>query len=208
MSRQKLVPCMPPLLEEEVVISELKAATKYSGTACENVVKAWMMLNNINVAEPHVDDGVDVLIEKPGEGWVRGQVKKVVYTNKVDHGMKKRNGVEVYRSRFNFPFQSGNAKWGRRQRTIDEIDYFYHVLITPHRTLIWEIPASIVPLREGSKEFIFAKNPCIDREAWIRKKSEWDFNDYLLSAQFSRKVIESYPDFFNPPEQGTLELIL
>jgi hypothetical protein len=221
MTRQRLVPTMPPLLAEEIDMNNLtgdkthSCSSKFAGNSAELIVKAWFLKNHINVAEPNVDDGVDLLIEREPNHWVRGQVKKVVYTNKLDSGMYKRNGEKVYRSRFNFPFQSGaaitttrhiNAR--RRQRTIDEIDYFYHVLHTTERTLLWEIPASIVPLRKNSREFVFAKNPCIDRDTWIRRKSDFSFSDYLLFSQFSRKVIESYPDFFIKPEIGTLELIL
>ena len=73
---QRLVPCMPPLLEEETIPLDRQDGVRYGGTACENLVKAYFLTQNINIAEPHVDDGVDLLIQKPGEGWVRGQVKK------------------------------------------------------------------------------------------------------------------------------------
>ena len=100
---------MPPLLEEETKpLSREDGFTKFGGTACENLVKAYFLSQNINIAEPHVDDGVDLLIEKP-EGWIRGQVKKVVYQSKIDYGMNQRSGVKVYRPRYNFNFQSGGG---------------------------------------------------------------------------------------------------
>ena len=171
---QRLVPCMPPLMEEETIpLDRENGGVRYGGTACENLVKAYFLSQSINIAEPHVDDGVDLLIEKP-EGWIRGQVKKVVYQSKIDYGMKQRSGVKVYRSRYNFNFQGGGAtaphlKNGRRQRRPEDYDYFYHVLLTPYRQLIWETPVSMIPLREDGN-FIFGKNLVLDRDNWKRKK--------------------------------------
>ena len=132
---------MPPLLEEETIPFDKKDGVRYSGTACENIVKAYFLSQSINIAEPHVDDGVDLLIKKP-EGWVRGQVKKVVYQLDMDDGIFKRSGRKVYRSRFNFNFQGGgktapHLKNGRSQKCPKDYDYFYHVLLTPYRQLIW-----------------------------------------------------------------------
>jgi hypothetical protein len=204
---QRLVPCMPPLMEEETKpLSGEDASTSFGGTACENIVKAYFLSKNINVAEPNVDDGVDLLIEKP-DGWVRGQVKKVVYQLKLDFGMKKR-GVECYRSRFNFNFQSGGnpsyLKNGRRQRTPKEIDYFYHVLITPYRQLIWETPVGLIPLRKDGS-FIHGKNPTLDRDSWIRKKSEIDFNKFLIYTHYNPIIFKTYSNFFLKEEQTTLD---
>ena len=47
--------------------------TKFGGTACELLVKAYFLQQNVNVAEPNVDDGVDILIEKKEEGARTGQ---------------------------------------------------------------------------------------------------------------------------------------
>ena len=133
---QRVKPCMPPLLQEETKpLSRKNGHTSFGGTACENIIKSYFLSNNINVAEPHVDDGVDLLIKKPS-GWVRGQVKKVVYHLHLDWGMKERYGTEVYRSTFKFNFQGGgktvpHLKNGRKQRGPETIDYFYHILLTP-----------------------------------------------------------------------------
>ena len=205
---QRLVPCMPPLMDEETKpLSREEGLTSFGGTACENLVKTYFLSQNINIAEPYVDDGVDLLIEKP-EGWIRGQVKKVVYQSKIDHGMKSRSGVEVYRSRFNFNFQSGGTtaphlKNGRRQRGPEDYDYFYHVLLTPYRQLIWETPVSMIPLRKDGS-FIFGKCPCLDRDNWIRKKSDIDFNKLLLYSKYDPIIFKTYSDFFLKPEQPTL----
>jgi len=205
---KRIIPCMPPLLEEETMpLSREDGFTKFGGTACENIVKAYFLSQNINIAEPHVDDGVDLLIEKP-VGWVRGQVKKVVYQSKMDHGMKSRSGVEVYRSRFNFNFQGGGGlvphlKNGRRQRGPKDCDYFYHVLMTPYRQLIWETPVGIIPLREDGN-FIHGKTPCLDRDNWIRKKADIDFSKLLVYSRYDPIIFKTYPDFFLKPEQPTL----
>ena len=205
---QRVVPCMPPLLEEETKpLSREDGSTNFGGTACENVVKAYFLSQNINIAEPHVDDGVDLLIQKP-EGWVRGQVKKVVYQLKLDYLHKQNFGREIYRSRFNFNFQSGgqstpHLKNGRRQRGPKDYDYFYHVLMTPYRQLIWETPVSIIPLREDGN-FVQGKNPCLDRDNWIRRKADIDFSKLLVYSRYDPIVFKTYPDFFLKPEQPTL----
>ena len=206
---QRLVSCMPPLLEEETKpLSREDGFTKFGGTACENLVKAYFLAQNINIAEPHVDDGVDLLIEKP-EGWIRGQVKKVVYQSKMDYKMNQRSGVKVYRSRFNFNFQGGGGsaphlKNGRRQRGPESVDYFYHVLLTPYRQLIWETPVSMIPLRKDGK-FIHGKTPILDRDSWIRKKADIDFHKLLLYSRYDPVIFKTYPDFFLKPEQPTLD---
>ena len=104
----RLIPCMPPMMEEEMIpLSRETGATNYGGAACENLVKVYFLQNGINVAEPHVDHGVDLLAQKPGEGWKSVQVKKVVYQNKLDYNLRKRSGIEVLRPRYNFNFQGG-----------------------------------------------------------------------------------------------------
>ena len=206
---QRLVPCMPPLMEEETKpLSREDGFTKFGGTACENIVKAYFLTQCINIAEPHVDDGVDLLIEKP-EGWVRGQVKKVVYQLDMDDGIFKRSGRKVFRSRYNFNFQSGgqtapHLKNGRRQRGPDTIDYYYHVLLTPYRQLIWETPVNMIPLRKDGN-FIHGKCPVLDSNNWIRKKADIDFNKLLVYSKYDPIIFKTYPDFFLKPEQTTLD---
>ena len=170
-AHRKLVPCTPPLLpEEKLNFTREDNATKFGGTSCEHWVFAYFLLNQINIAEPMVDNGVDCLIEKEDEGWKRGQIKKVVYQEGIDYGYKDRHGVEVRRSRFNFALQGGGGE-GRRQRKPEEIDYFYHVLLTCYRVLIWETPSHIYPVREDGT-FIQNKTICLDRESWIRRRKD------------------------------------
>jgi hypothetical protein len=202
---QRLVPCMPPLMEEETKpLSGEDVATSFGGTACENIVKAYFLSKNINVAEPYVDNGVDLLIQKP-EGWVRGQVKKVVYQLKLDYTHKKNFGGEIYRSRFYFNFQGGSSSKlrKRRQRTAKEIDYFYHVLMTPYRQLIWETPVNLITLRKDGS-FISGKNPVIDRDNWKRMKADIDFSELLVYSKYDPIIFKTFPDFFLKPEQQTL----
>ena len=207
---QRLVPCMPPLLEEETIpLSRSGGDTRFGGTACELLVKNYFLSKSINVAEPHVDVGVDLLIEKP-EGWVRGQVKKVVYQLDMDDGMFKRSGKQVYRSRFNFNFQGGgrtapHLKNGRVQKSPKDYDYFYHVLLTPYRQLIWETPVSLIPLREDGS-FVFGKSPNLDRDNWKRKPRDIDWNKHLIHSNYDPIVFKTYPDFFLKPDPITIDM--
>ena len=206
---QRLVPCMPPLLDEETEpLGRFTGDTEFGGTACELEVKKYFLSKCINIAEPHVDVGVDLLIEKPEEGWVRGQVKKVVYHLHKDYGIFKKSGREVYRSRFSFNFQQSkkvsHLKNGRNQKSPKDFDYFYHVLLTSHRQLIWETPVNIIPTREDGT-FVFGKTPCLDRDNWKRKPADIDFNKYLVYHRYDPIIFKTYPDFFLKPEPQTLE---
>jgi len=200
---------MPPLLEEETIpLSREDGFTKFGGTACENIVKSYFLSQGINIAEPHVDDGVDLLIEK-SEGWIRGQVKKVVYQLNMDDGIFKRSGRKVYRPRYNFNFQGGGKRLGlssgyTKQRGPKDYDYFYHVLMTPYRQLIWETPVDLIPLREDGY-FIFGKNVSLDSNNWVRKKADIDFNKLLIYNRYDPIIFKTYPDFFLEPEASTIE---
>tara|TARA_R100000406_G_C3061036_1_gene111405 strand:+ start:92 stop:715 length:624 start_codon:yes stop_codon:yes gene_type:complete len=200
---------MPPLLEEETKPLDREGGlTKFGGTACEYLVKAYFLSQCINIAEPHVDDGVDLLIEKP-EGWVRGQVKKVVYDYHMDDGIFKRTGKKVYRSRFDFNFQGSgrtapHLKNGRRQKGPENYDYFYHVLFTPYRQLIWETPVSMITLREDGT-FVQRKSVTLDRDNWRRRPADIDFNKHLVYRKYDPVIFKTYPDFFLKPEQTTLD---
>jgi hypothetical protein len=201
---QRLTPCMPPLLEEETKpLSGKIGDTNFGGSSCENIVKSYFLSKQINIAEPHVDNGVDLLIEKPGEGWVRSQVKKVVYQFKLDYTHKKNFNKEIYRSRVRFSFQGGCSSM-RKQRTPKEIDYFHHVLLTPYRQLIWETPSSLIPLRKDGS-FISGKDPVIDRDNWKRLKSDIDFNQMLLYSKYDPIIFKTYPEFFLKDEQITID---
>ena len=213
---RRLVPVMPPMMEEEMIpLSRETGATSYGGTACENLVKMYFLQKGINVAEPHVDDGIDLLARKPGEGWKSIQVKKVVYQNHVDHGMKKRHGIRVVRPRYSFNFQSGGkmgaltrGRQKKKQRGPDDYDVFYHVLMTPYRQLIWETPVEMIPLRPGTREFIQCKNPSLDSTEWVRKKPGIDFSKLVVYKHYDPIIFKTYPDFFLREEtQSVLEFM-
>lgn len=206
---QRLKPCMPPLLEEETKrISGHNGTINYSGTACENIVKSYFLSKSINIAQPYVDDGVDLLIEKP-EGWVKGQVKKVIYQFKLDYNHRKNFGRDIYRSRFGFNFQSGgeslaNGGNGTKQRGPETSDYYYHVLLTPYRHLIWETPVSLIPLREDGN-FIFGKNAILERNSFQRRKPDIDYSELLVYSRYDPIIFKTYPEFFIKEESITLD---
>ena len=206
---QRLVPCMPPLMEIETKpLNRSLGDTRFGGSACEEVVKNYFLSRHINIAEPHVDEGVDLLIEKP-EGWVRGQVKKVVYQLGLDNGIFKRYGTKIYRNRFNFNYQGGgltapHLKNGRNQKSPKDFDYFYHVLLTPYRQLIWETPVNMIPLRENG-DFIYGKAINLTTEGWVRKKAEIDYRKLLIYEHYDPIVFKTHTNFFLKPEQPTLE---
>tara|TARA_B100000214_G_C23749116_1_gene526872 strand:+ start:49 stop:699 length:651 start_codon:yes stop_codon:yes gene_type:complete len=205
---QRIVPVMPVLLDEEKIpLDRSQNGTKFGGTACEYSMATFLLSQRINCAEPIIDEGADLLVDR-GDKWEKAQVKKVVYCKKLDSGMLKNSGKRVYREDFKFQFQGGGGnvsylKNGRRQRTIHEIDLFYHVLFTCYRTLIWEIPASIVPLREDGKTFVHCVSSGLVRDNWKRKPAAIDLNKHLIYTRYDPIIFQHYPDFFN--KKSTLE---
>lgn len=194
-SECNIQPCMPPLLPEERNTGKVGDITSFVGGACEHIIIKHFLNQKINCAEPIVDDGADLLIERDGKNkpWVRGQIKKVVHSYQPDRGMRKRGTGLVYRDSYNFFFQTNN--YGTRSPA--DCDYFYHVLLTPYRELIWETPSSIIPLSpDGS--FINNKVAVLDRAAWKKKPTQIDWRKSIISAQYDPKVIEAFPEFFNP----------
>ena len=199
---ERIIPVTPPFLEEETKSFGNKYSS-FSGTACEHIVKAHFLSKNINTTTPDVDDGVDLLIQKP-EGWVRGQVKKITYKLDLDYKHKREFGNEIYRSRFVFSFQPKRSTGQlNKQRTPSEIDYFYHVLSTPYRQLIWETPTNIIPLRKDGT-FVESKNVVLDRNNFTRGDAEIDLRKFIISAKYDSRIFEEYPDFFSPNKNLTL----
>ena len=100
LNAQRIVPCMPSLLEQEKIpLDRNKGNTKFGGTACEHAMVMFLLSQITNCAEPYVDDGVDLLVEKDRK-WQRAQVKKVVFSNSLDYGMMERSGEKIYRESF------------------------------------------------------------------------------------------------------------
>lgn len=180
-SEYSIVPSMPPLLPEECddAGSVLPA---YAGASAEHIIIGHFLSRGINVAVPEVDTGADIWFDRNGIGDIkRGQVKKVT------HNVKKGG-----RSYFDFFFQGSCAT----QRSPKNTDYFYHVLVTPLRQLIWETPAEIVPLRKNGT-FIANKTVTLDRYGHVRRKVEINYRKLIVSAKYSDVIVKANPDFFN-----------
>ena len=57
----RLIPCMPPFLEQEKIpLDRNKGTTKFGGTACEHAMVMFLLSQITNCAEPYVDEGVDL----------------------------------------------------------------------------------------------------------------------------------------------------
>ena len=96
---------MPVLLDEEKIpLDRSQNGTKFGGTACEYSMATFLLSQRINCAEPIIDEGADLLVDR-GDKWEKAQVKKVVYCKKLDSGMLKNSGKRVYREDFKFQFQ-------------------------------------------------------------------------------------------------------
>ena len=200
----KIVPVMPPLLEEERFVKQ-SGESHYIGRSAEKLVGSYVLQNGINFAEPEVDKGVDLWIqdnENPKQ-VKRGQVKKVLWNNKLDHKMNKRNGSEVYRDTFEFRFQSSGSRKKCRWYGPNEIDLYYHVLITPHRQIIFEIPSSIIPINSkynNETVFVQYRNAVLERGEIIRRKSDIDIRGRIVYSMYDLEVIRSFPEFFVPSQ--------
>lgn len=200
-------PIMPPLMPEEFDkdFDRRNSDTIFAGKAAEHIVATYLLKNKINFAEPVVDQGNDWWVDSGVPGKVdRAQVKKVVYKYKKDLGMLKRNGEEVYRHMFDFRFQSSGQKnpapgylQGRRQYGPEDIDVFYHVLVTPLRELIWKIPSSVIPCNPDDGYFVQSKSPVLERPFRQRKRPSFDLRGCLISAQYNAKLIAANIDFFS-----------
>lgn len=206
-------PIMPPMMEEEfdTDFDRKNSDSVYAGKTGEFIVGTYLLKNKINFAEPVVDQGSDWWIEDPDtRKFERAQVKKVVFKNKLDIGMKRRNGIEVHRPTFDFRFQSSGSKnpspgytVGRRFYGPGEIDVFYHVLVTPLRELIWKIPASVLPVDEDGY-FVQSKSPVLERSFTVRRKPDFDLRGMLISAQYDVRLIQANKNFFFPEKQQTV----
>ena len=168
---------MPPLLEVEKKILN----KQYSGLLCENIVRSYFLSKEINIATPDVDDGVDFVIFRDDK-VEKIQVKKIV--------LRIKKNLEVY----NFSYQ-GSSSADRKQKVAGSVDYFYHVLYTPYRQLIFETPENIIPLRENG-EYIHCKHGVLDRDSWVRKRADYDVNTLLIHAHYDPIIYQSFPSFF------------
>ena len=191
----RIVPVMPPLLPEEKIdkTNHKNSDTIFSGGSCEKAVEMYLLREKINFSHPHVDQGIDLMVHE--KGLERAQIKKIVYKNKLDVGMRKR-GIIKYRDTFDVRFQTAGN--GASPRTKENTDVFYQVLLTKWRTLIFKVPtAGLTTNPDGA--FAKMKNPVLDRPAIQRRRQEGtDIRSCLVSAQYDPVIFQKYPEFFTP----------
>jgi len=174
-------PTMPPLLQEEKVIL---ADPNYSGISCQSFVMGYLTMNQINVAEPKVDTGVDLLVEKQPKIWLNAQIKKVVLrqdTTNTDGEIK---------DRFQLTFQNT-----QQNLSTEKIDLYYHVLLTHQRVMIWEVDAQYVPIREDGF-FVKNTNIVIDRHKRSHYETDFQKNLKLVYVMYSPQVYVNNQSFF------------
>jgi hypothetical protein len=163
------------------------------------------MQRGIDIAEPFVDKGNDLWIKYNSNDRqiIRTQIKKVLWSSKLDHGMNER-GVEVYRDTFDFRFQSSGSRKKCRWYGPDDIDLYYHVLITPHRQIIFEIPSSIIPINSkynNEKVFVQYRNCVLERGSVVRRKADIDIRGRIVHSMYSFELVQAFPEFFQIPDK-------
>jgi len=197
---------MPPLLAEEhdPNFNRKNSDTVFVGKACEYIVGKYFLKNKINFGEPLVDQGTDWWVDEGGK-ILRAQVKKISWKLKTDSGIRKRTGKIVKRQSFDFRFQTSGSKKDETKNFYgpNDIDVFYHVLVTPLRELIWRIPSSLVSTDKNGY-FVQSQSATLDRQFVERKKQMYDLRGSLISAMYDARLVEEYPDFFLPPQQQTV----
>jgi hypothetical protein len=207
MTRHRPTAIMPPLLEEEMNFykeHEEHNDNRFNGGAAEHVIKFILLQRGQNFYDPAIDNGIDLLVLKDGS-LLRGQTKKVVCKMKPAVGGPNSTD-QTKRPCFDFLFQSGSARNGNPQRTPEDVDVFYHVLITKHRTLVFETPSSVITLRKDGDyagTFVHMKQPLLDRTSANGPAPDIDFGPYLIYSQYSPLIFEKFPEFFR--KQPTLE---
>ena len=168
---------IPPPLDGEYSVGGGRHA-HFIGRHCESIVNSYLLSQGFNVAEPQVDHGCDLLFKMGGE-WKTGQVKKVIYKS-------KNNGLKY----FNFFFNNG-----RRKELGYDVDYFFHVITTQHRQLLFMTPDLAVPRTEIGQQ-VMAKDLVLDRYNRIQsKEKKLNVLDYLVYSFYSPEIIKTYPDF-------------
>ena len=170
----------PPLDDEYNVVGANQ--TRFTGRHCENLVKSYLLSQGFNVAEPEVDNGCDLLFKMDGK-WKSAQVKKVV-CKIADNGL----------SYFQFFFNSTRAN-GKRKDSGYDVDYFFHVISTQHRQLLFMVPDLEVP-RTKSGQQVMCSDLVLDRYNRVHsKKKRLNLLDYLVNSFYSPEIFKAYPDF-------------
>lgn len=200
---QRRVPIMPPLLPEETY-QESGSAALFNGKSCEKYIQAFLLGQGINVAEPVVDDGKDLLFERSKNHWVRGQAKKITYRYKRSDKAKKLYDKDVFYPTFTFNFQRDKGSEKKNQLGPEDIHYFFHVLKTCYREIIWEIPSHLINLRKDGT-FVSCNDFVLDSTEWIRNKRSLPIEDFVIFKRYDQKVFKAYPDFFLAEDKPTIE---
>lgn len=157
-------------------------STHFSGRHCESIVNSYLLSQGFNVAEPQVDNGCDLLFKTDRE-WKTGQVKKVIYKPKAN-GLKN----------FVFFFNSTRANGGRKEHGYD-VDYFFHVITTQHRQLLFMTPDLKVPRAESGQQ-VMTIDLVLDRHNRVHSKEKrLNLLDYLVYSFYSPEIFKAYPDF-------------
>lgn len=183
----EVLPLMPPLLEEEIYVKSSSLDQLYAGSSCENVVASHLLFSGYNVALPQVDTGIDLLVEKEHGNWYRAQVKKVTHRYRKRELKTQLKEYDVYY----FPYNGSTYSLSQ-----NNVDYFYHVLKTSLRELIWEIPSNLVPTRDDGS-FIYHKDVILDTISKRHTEPDIDVSKYLISSKYDQKIINTYSHFFN-----------
>jgi len=204
---------MPPLLAEEIEFLRLRksinsenrpidngTSSSITGEISESVVRAYLLMNGKMLTKPCVDHGIDYTyysIGNPRHHTIL-QIKEI-YRLSDDIKTKTNRGM------FCFPFQS-DGHVDSRKNTKDSIDIFYNTLITPYRTLIFEIPSSVIPISTTKKEtqqLVGVKRTWLDRSYnYTGDPPKIVFGDYLVYESYQRPIMQRYPKFFQ--EKNTL----
>ncbi len=157
---------MPPYMLEELTLPVGNEA--YSGTAAELMVRSWLASNGRACALPDVDrSGIDLIVDTSR----RAQVKKVVRVDNV----------------FKFWWQSPSSS--RKRYNTDTIDIFYQVIMTPLRTLIFEIPSRLVPLTPQGV-FSVVTEAVLTNDYFERKRPNFNPRPYCVYKVYNPRLIE------------------
>ncbi len=214
---ERLVPPMPPLLPEET-IQPGGNASNFVGNSCEQLVKFYLMKQGINFAEPAVDDGIDLWVEKEkGSRQIeRVQIKKVSYHSRLEPiacGSKPipecTEEELTRRDKFYYWFQSTRSKV---ERGPEDIDVFYHVYVTKYRNVIWKTDSSLIKLNDRGKfppkaECNLLSEGINFKPLGSKGRSQLDWRDTIVYTYYDPILFREFPDFFLR-EKATLEPFL
>lgn len=173
-------PVMPPLFDEEKLI--LTEKTSFAGETCTSIVMSVLQRKGINTSNPHIDEGEDILVKVGRNQWKTGQVKKIVYKQK--------------EQRYEFKFQSAN----KTDYSEHDLDFYFHVVMTHYRTLIWQTDTKHIPKRPDGT-FVKNTNLILDRpkvKRPISSKSQFPDRPQLIYEQYHPEVFRKNITFFSP----------